>query len=351
MVNEEIRIGIIGAGTNTCAQHIPKLQALPGVSIVEVANRTVASGEKVAAQFNIPVVQEHWQDICRSPDTSAVVIGTWPYLHSEATCLALENNKHVLCEARMAMDEEEARKMLQASYDHPECITQLVPSPFTLRVDPTVIRMLDEKAFGNHLLHFRFDHHVPPLVPQGGTLHWRRNRKYSGNNIMVLGIAYESLLRWLGPAEWVAAHAEIFNNRAHDPELNQDAAIDIPDYLSVQMKMRNGMSGHLHLTETGFSGAPPTLKLFGDRGSLVYEFKADGRLYFDSGSKNLVEEHSIPPEEEGGWRVEEEFVNAIRGQEDIDYTTFTAGVEYMKFTDAVNKSFLTQGTRITIPSG
>ena len=39
-----------------------------------------------------------------------------------------------------------------------------------------------------------------------------------------------------------------------------------------------------------------------------------------------------------GWRVEEEFVNAIRGREKVTRTTFTDGVLYMEFTDAVTKS-------------
>jgi predicted dehydrogenase len=47
MAADNIRIGIIGAGSNTREVHIPKLQAIEGVQIVEVANRTTASAQKV----------------------------------------------------------------------------------------------------------------------------------------------------------------------------------------------------------------------------------------------------------------------------------------------------------------
>ena len=40
----------------------------------------------------------------------------------------------------------------------------------------------------------------------------------------------------------------------------------------------------------------------------------------------------------GGWRVEEEFINAIRGTEQIKLTDFATGVRYMEFTEAVAKS-------------
>ena len=71
-------------------------------------------------------------------DINAVVIGTWPYMHCELTCAALDAGKHVMCEARMAMNAAEAHTMLQTSRQHPNLVAQIVPSPFTFRVDRTI---------------------------------------------------------------------------------------------------------------------------------------------------------------------------------------------------------------------
>ena len=46
----------------------------------------------------------------------------------------------------------------------------------------------------------------------------------------------------------------------------------------------------------------------------------------------------FPAHEAGGWRVEEEFISAIRGQEEITHTDFRMGVKYMEFTEAVHRS-------------
>ena len=132
MSQDKIRVGFIGAGQNTRKMHIPKLQALPGVELIEVANRTLASGKKVANKFNIQRVRSSWQEIVASGDIDAIIIGTWPYLHYEASCAALKNGKHVLCEARMAINLTEAQQMLETSKAHPNLISQLVPAPFTL---------------------------------------------------------------------------------------------------------------------------------------------------------------------------------------------------------------------------
>src|SRR5438045_2814102 len=45
-----IRVGLIGAGGNTRARHIPGLRAVPGVEIVAVCNRRPASTAAVARE-------------------------------------------------------------------------------------------------------------------------------------------------------------------------------------------------------------------------------------------------------------------------------------------------------------
>jgi hypothetical protein len=56
----------------------------------------------------------------------------------------------------------------------------------------------------------------------------------------------------------------------------------------------------------------------------------------------------IPPEKQRGWRVEAEFVAAIRGQEPVRRTNFASGVRYMEFTEAVARSAAT-GIAISLP--
>ena len=56
----------------------------------------------------------------------------------------------------------------------------------------------------------------------------------------------------------------------------------------------------------------------------------------------------IAPEKMGGWRVEEEFVNAVRGLEPVTHTDFVTAVKYMEWTDAVSLSART-GETVRLP--
>ena len=93
----------MGAGANTTDKHIPLLQEIDGVEIMGVVNRSGSSSDAVARRFSIPRTYDHWEQAVADPDTNAIVIGTWPYLHCPVTLAALAAGKHVLTEARMAM--------------------------------------------------------------------------------------------------------------------------------------------------------------------------------------------------------------------------------------------------------
>src|SRR5690606_41397227 len=70
-------------------------------------------------------------------------------------------------------------------------------------------------------------------------------------------------------------------------------------------------------------------------------------LHGRRGGKGL-EELTIDPAKRGGWRVEEEFVNAIRGREPVTHTDFVTGAKYMEWTDAVTAS-LRSGQAVRLP--
>lgn len=56
----------------------------------------------------------------------------------------------------------------------------------------------------------------------------------------------------------------------------------------------------------------------------------------------------VPHEHRGFWRVEQEWVNAMRGREAVKLTDFATGVRYMEFTEAVARS-AQSGQAVSLP--
>ena len=90
MSHDPIRIGVIGAGGNTRKLHIPGFQAIDGVDVVVVCNRSEASSRRAADEFGISRIAAAWQEVVADPEVDAICIGTWPYLHAEVSIAALD---------------------------------------------------------------------------------------------------------------------------------------------------------------------------------------------------------------------------------------------------------------------
>ena len=335
MADKPIRVGFVGAGANTRKHHIPKLNAQPGVEMVAVANRSKESGERVAKEFGIARVHDDWHQVVEAKDVDALCIGTWPYMHRELTVAALAAGKHVLCEARMAMNAAEGRQMLAASRKAPQLVAQLVPAPHTLEVDSTIQRLLAEGYLGEVLaveLQAGQGNFVEPDAP----MHWRQDASLSGHNILNMGIWYEAMSRWLGPAKRVTAVTKIAVPRRRDTS-GTAQAIRVPDLVDILAIFGGGAQAHLRFSSVTALAPPPEAWLFGTEGTLRLEANAR-RLSGGHRGDKALSEIAIPDDLRIGWRVEEEFVGAIRGTETITRTSFEDGVRYMEFTDAVTKS-------------
>jgi predicted dehydrogenase len=340
-----IRIGIAGAGGIARQRHLPGFARIDGVEVVSVANRSRASSEQVAGEFGISRVHENWQALVADPDLDAVVIGTWPYLHHPITLAALAAGKHVLTEGRMAMNAAEARQMLAAARAHPALVTQVVPGPFTLAVDTMVQGLLADGYLGElQAVDLRLSSgFVNPDAP----MTFRTDRDLSGVNTMFLGIYYECLMRWVGPATAVMARSRLAVPYRHDEAMGVRRAMQVPDHVEVLLDLPNGALGRMHVSAVAGLMPGPEVWLFGSEGTLRFEQNGNCLSGARKGDTEL-QPIDVPKEKLGSWRVEEEFIGAIRGEEPVRLTTFADGVRYMEFTEAVHRSSA-EGRTIHLP--
>lgn len=328
-----MRIGFIGAGANTRDRHIPGFRAIAGVELAGVANRSRESSERVARDFGIGRVFDSPEALIADPGIDAVCIGTWPYMHREFSIRALEAGKHVLCEARMAMDLAEAEDMLAASERNPQLVAQIVPAPFDLRSGPTVTRLIREGAIGTVRevsVAAQNGSAVDPAIP----IHWRQQMQYSGRNMGTLGIWSEVVLRWLGDTRRVVADGEIYVAERPDGT-GGTARVDIPDTVTVTGELANGAHFTYRVSSVA-NGAPDNgINVYGTKGTIRW-LPNDSAVIVRGGAQP---EAIVPdPGTDLGWRVEEDFVNSVRTGAPVRLTSFPDGVRYMRFIDAAWRS-------------
>jgi predicted dehydrogenase len=340
-----IRIGVIGAGANTCARHIPGLLAIPGVEVVSVCNRTKESGERVARQFNIPTVAPNWREVVEAPGLDAVCIGTWPNMHAKLSVAALRGGKHVLTEARMARNLAEAEMMLEESRLHPKQVAQIVPAPMSLPFDSTISWMVQSGVLGplrEIIMTCANDGYADSAQARS----WRQDTVLSGKNTLYMGIYYEMVLRWLGRGvSALVADAAIFTKERKDAD-GVPGPTTIPESVTVLGNYADGARLIGHFSGVDRTGPRNEIRINGSNAGVRLDLTRN-ELWMTRG-KDKEKLIDVPPERRGSWRVEADFIDSIREEKPVKLTDFETGVKYMQFTDAVWESWNAFGQRVTL---
>src|SRR2546426_1455475 len=330
--NGKLRLGIVGAGNIVRTRHLPALKKNPDVEIVAVSNSTYESSDQFCKEHcKGATPMANWADLLALPDLDIIWIGTPPYMHSAVTISALEAGKHVFCQARMAMDLAEAEEMLATRSGFPEWGTLLGPPPFGMRADLLVKKLLAENFIGKpHAV--RLQSFTGVYLNPEAPAHWRQKIEISGLNVLTLGIYVEVLQRWLGNIAGVFARGKILNAE------RCGYRVIIPDMLNVLCVFENGAEGVLEFSGV-HAGAPnDRLRIFGDRGALLYDFTNERVQNVKYGGREM-EDLDVPKELVTEWRVGDDFINAVKSKGRVrPRPSFEDGVGYMRIVQAVADS-------------
>jgi len=337
MPEKPVRVGIVGAGANTKLRHIPGFRAISGVEIAGVVNRSPESSARVAKEFGITRTYPDWRSLVDDPQVDAICIGTWPDRHCEITCTALAAGKHVLTEARMARSAAEAREMHAASLAHPGLVAQIVPSPFGLVQQPFMESLL-ERSFLGQLREVVVIGADATYYDYTEFLHWRQDAEISGVNALTLGILHETVSRWIPATTRVFAQTTCFEKQRPLADSQGLVAVTVPDSIQIVTCIEGGARGVYHFSGISLFGPGKQIHLYGSRGTIKYLMGPEEKLYCGRPGDAELRLVEIPEAQRGGWRVEAEFIGAVRGQERVRLTDFATGVRYMEFTEAVARS-------------
>jgi predicted dehydrogenase len=330
--HSKLKIGIVGAGTVVKTRHLPALRKIPDVEVVAICNSSYESSEKCCTEY-VPEATPYgnWAELVSHPDIDIVWIGTPPYLHSTVALSALEAGKHVFTQARMAMNLSEADEMFAAAQRNPHLVTMVCPPPHGLRGSLFMQKLLAEDFLG-HPHHLRLQSLSGAYINPDAPPHWRQRDELSGINVLTLGIYAEVVQRWFGPITHVFARQKTINSVRYGYEIR------IPDLVIVLCKFESGMEGVMEFSGVALFETSDRLQVFGNQGMLSYDFSTDRIMGGRLGEKD-ASEIEIPPELEQRWRVEEDFIAAVRSPASIQpQPSFAVGVQYMRVVQAVADS-------------
>ena len=111
-MQRNLRVGIIGANARggwARESHVPAIQAVSGLELAAVANRTQESADAAAQAFGIGKAYGNAADMFKDPEIDLVTVAATLPAHRDLILGALAAGKHIYCEYPLGLDVAESQ--------------------------------------------------------------------------------------------------------------------------------------------------------------------------------------------------------------------------------------------------
>jgi myo-inositol 2-dehydrogenase / D-chiro-inositol 1-dehydrogenase len=222
---QPVKLGLIGCGEVTRAKHLPAIMAVPGLSVVAVADPKADRCERVAGEFNIPLRYPDVRELLEQKQIEAVGICVPPDAHADVAAEVIRAGRHVWIDKPLALSVDECRRI----------IAEAAPAPivamtgFHMRFHRLVRQARDLIRGGvlGELESIRAVWHAPRAdqnLPK-----WRKRRSTGGGALMEIAVHHFDLFRFL-----LGSEIETIFALGRDGVRDDECAV-------VSARMANGM--------------------------------------------------------------------------------------------------------------
>ncbi len=195
MENRKVRIGIIGCGGIANGKHLPALRTVPEAEIVAFCDIIEERALDARAKYGTPdcAVYTDYKELLKDESIEVVHVLTPNRMHSIITVDALHAGKHVMCEKPMAINSEEAKKMLAAAKETGKKLTigyQNRQTPESLYMK----KLADDGVFGD-IYYARATALRRRFVPTWGV--FLNEKEQGGGSLIDIGTHALDLTLWI----------------------------------------------------------------------------------------------------------------------------------------------------------
>lgn len=248
----KIKVGIIGCGAITEFRHAPEYNSNENAEIIAFCDPMPERAEKLTKQYGGKAYTDY-RELLGIKDLQAVSVCTSNSTHASISIDALKAGKHVLCEKPMAVNLEEARKMIETA----ALANRFLMIGHNQRMEKAnvVAKQILKSGEMGKLLTFKTScgHGGPEMwsADKGKHTWFFKKNAASIGALGDLGVHKADLIRWLieDDIDEICAVLSTIDkrNESNDPIEVEDNAICI-------LKSRSGIVGNMNASWTYYNG-------------------------------------------------------------------------------------------------
>lgn len=258
MKKNDLGFGIIGCGMIS-NWHAGAIAQIEGAVLKGVTDINENSRKAFAEKFSTKPF-ESVEKLLQCDEIDVIAVCTPSGLHAPLAIQCANAGKHIIIEKPMALNLEEADKMIEACERNNvkmAVISQLRFSKAVRQLKSAVKEgLLGRVVMGDVYMKY---HRSQEYYDKGG---WRGTWKMDGGGaLMNQGIHGIDLLQYImGPVKSVFAHAKTLSRN-----------IEVEDTAAAVLEFENGAIGVIQGTTSIYPGSPRRIEINGDKGTIVLE--------------------------------------------------------------------------------
>lgn len=256
--------------------------ALPAniVNIVGVATSRNETAEKAAIEIGCDFWTDDYRQLIARDDVDVVDCCTPNNSHEEIVVAAALAGKHIYCEKPLAMNPEEAHRIV-AAVTAAGVKSQLT---FNFRFFPAIKRakQLIDEGFLGQIFSFRGRYHRSSYINPDKPLSWRLRKELTGGGALFdLGSHILDLLYYLlGNFGSVQATLDtVIKERPVTAGSDEKAPVDVDDIAMIHARLANGSLGTIEISRMGTGATNDVVvEIFGSKGAIRFNLNAPSFL-------------------------------------------------------------------------
>ncbi|NOZ20601.1 MAG: Gfo/Idh/MocA family oxidoreductase [Planctomycetes bacterium] len=272
---KKIKVGVIGAGQVSQLQHIPGAQQSPYAEVVAVADTSKARCKEAAEKFNIPNTFSDYKDLLAMDEIDAVSIALPNFLHYPVTMDALKAGKHAMCDKPMAMNQTEAKRMIDTAKKN-RLVFMIGQNMRFSRENQLAKKAIESGKIGEPY-HARCRLQRRNGIPRIGS--WFTQKKYSGGGVLLdLGVHVLDLtLHLMGSFDVETVSGQVFSKFGRKglgdgtwgmSERVKAKTYDVEDYATAFLRLKGGKTVILEVCWHAYLQPGHGIDICGTKGGL-----------------------------------------------------------------------------------
>ncbi len=260
-----MKVGVIGLGMGRA--HVQAYRAIPGVSVLAVADLAEERLKACAAEYGVPRAFADYCQLLALPEIGAVSVCLPNHLHEPVAIAALRAGKHVLVEKPMARTVAEARAMQAAAVECRKTLAVSMNYRWICGPDSWYLKHLIEAGRFGQIYYIRTYSLRRRTFPRGHQTWFTQKALSGGAALMDMGPHMLDLAMWLA-----GDYAPVQVSGVTRTALMTDT--DVDDFGVALARLRGGATICLESTWASFTRPGTGLVVMGTRGGALLDLGA-----------------------------------------------------------------------------